>query len=71
MTGMSPAMTQQTSQPATWDEYHRKMALIAYKVLGAAKYFDDEPEHATDERLAACFRHYVEQFRAIEYPADR
>ena len=52
-----------------WDNFHHTMSGITAEMLGAADYFDQHPEWATDERVAATFRQYVERIRAVEVPS--
>ena len=52
-----------------WAEYDHELASLAHQMIGAADHFEKCPEYATDERLAATFRRYVERMRAVESPA--
>lgn len=51
-----------------WDDFHREQSSITAHMLGAADYFDEHPEWATDERLAKAFREHVAMMRAVPMP---
>lgn len=58
-----------TSRLEAWDDYHRAMSAIATGMIGAASYFAEHPEYATDERLAQTFREYAERMESVEVPS--
>lgn len=57
-------------QPATWDDYHRRMSGIAAEMIGAAGYLTEHPDYANDERVAATFRDYAERFARVLPPGE-
>lgn len=61
--------TDPRNEATTWDQYHRIMSGITAEIIGAARYFDEHPEHATDARLADTFWDYARRIRAVETPS--
>ena len=52
-----------------WADHDHALASIAAEMIGAADYFDEHPDYATDERLAEVFRMYVGRLRDVERPS--
>ena len=63
------AIVAERDDPATWDEYHRRISSIAAEMIGAAGYLAAHPDYATDERVAAKFYRYAERMSAVQVPS--
>lgn len=52
----------------TWEQHDRATAYVVAEMIGADNWFTDNPDAATDERLAAAWREYVARLRAVPVP---